>query len=439
LSTRIDVLAEVAEAVQHAHAHGIVHRDLKPSNVLVERVGERWRAKVLDFGIARALDDGEGLTRTHEIVGTLAYLSPEQLRGAPATPRVDVWALGVTAYQLLAGRAPFVLDGLPVSAAAQRLLQDEPTALARLVPALRGDVATIVHTALAKDPMRRYADAGAFAADLRRLQANEPITARAPSALYRASRFARRHRGPVVGAALAFAALATGLVFAYRAADRELQQRLAAESLADELQRTVDREQALRREAEGLASDLRKLVRDVVFETDAQLAALPAATAARRTLVEAGTRYVDKLLAVAQPDPGLWFEAGAVLHKLGLVRGVPGRSNLGDLPGAEQALRRALDLFERARAGGSRNPTLRDLMVEATRDLAEVLHATSGGSRRSARCASSGASRSTARPTKTRWSSSSRSVTSCERRRPGAYVNMPPRRHVGFDRRRFAA
>jgi predicted Ser/Thr protein kinase len=373
LTTRIEVIAEVAEAVQHAHAHGIVHRDLKPSNVLVEKVGERWRPKVLDFGIARALDDGDGLTRTHEIVGTLAYLAPEQFRGEPATPRVDVWALGVTAYQLLAGRAPFVLEGLPVSAAAQRLLQDEPTALARLVPALRGDVATIVHTALAKDPARRYADAGAFAADLRRLQANEPITARPPSALYRASRFARRHRGPVVGAALAFVALATGLVFAWRAADRELQQRVAAESLAGELQRTVASEQALRRDAESLATDLRALVGDVVFQTDLQLAQLPAATAARRTLVEAGMRYVDKLLERGTRDPELYYEAAAALHKLALVRGMPGRSNLGDLDGAERAMRRALELLEQARGLGHDRPALRTSIGMITRDLAKLL------------------------------------------------------------------
>ena len=375
LAVRLDVIAEVAEAVQHAHAHGIVHRDLKPSNVLVERAGDRWRPKVLDFGIARALDDGDGLTRTHEIVGTLAYLAPEQFRGEPATPRVDVWALGVTAYQLLAGRAPFVLEGLPVSAAAQRLLQDEPTALARLVPALRGDVATIVHAALAKDPARRYADAGSFAADLRRLQANEPITARPPSALYRASRFARRHRGPVVGAALAFVALASGLVLAWRAADRELQQRLAAESLAGQLQRTVASEQALRRDAESLAADLRALVGDVVFQTDLQLAQLPAATAARRKLVEAGTRYVDKLLERGSRDPELYYEAAAALHKLAVVRGMPGRSNLGDLDGAERAMRRALELLEQARGLGFGRPALGTSIGMITRDLAKLLEA----------------------------------------------------------------
>lgn len=354
LATRLDVLAEVAEAVQHAHAHGIVHRDLKPSNILVERVGERWRAKVLDFGIARTLDDGDGLTRTHEILGSLAYLAPEQFRGEPVTPRADVWALGVIAYELFAGRPPFPLEGLPLSAAAQRLLHDEPMPVARLAPSLRGDLATIVHAALAKDPTRRYADAGAFAADLRRLQANEPIAARPPSAIYRASRFARRHRGPVIGAAVAFLALAIGLVLAVRAADREQQQRIAAELLA---------------------GDLRQLVRDVVFETDLQLAQVPAATAARRTLVEAGTRYVDKLLQRAGDDPELRHEAGVALHKLALVRGMPGRANLGDLDGAESAMRRALELLRQARDGGLAKAALRESITLVTRDLAELLAA----------------------------------------------------------------
>ncbi|MCU0866639.1 MAG: serine/threonine protein kinase [Planctomycetes bacterium] len=352
-ATRLEVFLDVCEAVQHAHGLGIVHRDLKPSNLLVERVGDRWQPKVLDFGIARVLADDGDLTRTHEIVGTLAYLGPEQFAArATASTRSDVWALGVTLYQLLAGRLPLAIEGLPLAVAAQRIATDEPVRIDRLVPALRGDLATIVHKALAKEPARRYANAGELAADLRRQLRHEPITARPPSAFYQASRFARRHRGLVGGVVVAFLALAVALAWSLRVARDEERQRVAAERLA---------------------TDLRQLVRDVVFDVDEQLVKLPAATAARRVLVDAGRRYAEQLLERAAADPGLWFEVGVVLDRLAAIEGVPGAANLGDGAAAETLLRRGLELLAKARAAGLRNPTLREAIVDGSRDLAEVL------------------------------------------------------------------
>ena len=197
---RLELLARVAEAVDHAHERGVIHRDLKPDNVLVDAHGQ---PKVLDFGVARASESSDILStlQTQEgvLLGTLAYMSPEQLTGDPldVTRRSDVYALGVLAFELLSGRLPHDIGGLSLTAA-MRLLQDEPgQRLGALEPSLRGDVETIVHKALEQDPHRRYETASAFAADLRRHLDHLPITARPPSRVYLIKKYARRNRSLV--------------------------------------------------------------------------------------------------------------------------------------------------------------------------------------------------------------------------------------------------
>ncbi|MBC9732358.1 serine/threonine-protein kinase [Nocardioides marmotae] len=152
------LLVQVADAVGAAHAAGIVHRDIKPANLLVtpDRV-----VKITDFGIARAAD-GIGMTQTGQVMGTPQYLSPEQARGNTATPASDVYALGVVAFEMLAGHRPFQADS-PVATALAHLNDPVPD-LPDSVPA---DLAAVVHRAMAKDPADRYADASAFAAALR--------------------------------------------------------------------------------------------------------------------------------------------------------------------------------------------------------------------------------------------------------------------------------
>ncbi len=226
---RLELLARVADAVHHAHAKGIVHRDLKPANVLVKSVrsdettsptGEPDRIgqpKVLDFGVARATDADIQITtvQTHagQIVGTLAYMSPEQVEGRrDIDRRCDVYSLGVILYELLAGRRPFDLTGRPVAEAARMIVDDDPTSLGDDVPSLRGDVATIVAKAMEKDRARRYDSTAELAEDIRRFLRSEPISARPASRSYRVRRFVRRNRPLVAGLAAAFVALAAGLV-----------------------------------------------------------------------------------------------------------------------------------------------------------------------------------------------------------------------------------
>jgi WD40 repeat protein/predicted Ser/Thr protein kinase len=221
---RLELVARVCDAVQHAHERGVIHRDLKPANILVEKSGQ---PKVLDFGVARAADPGVtaggGRTEAGQLIGTLNYMSPEQASGDPAAidPRGDVYALGVILYELLAHRLPYILDDLPLPEAARVIREQEPSRLGSLDSHLRGDVETIVAKALEKDKARRYASAGELAADIRRFLKHEPIRARPTSALYQLRKFARRHKalvGAVVGVAAALAAgTVVSVLYAVRA------------------------------------------------------------------------------------------------------------------------------------------------------------------------------------------------------------------------------
>jgi len=204
--TRLRLFLQIADAVAHAHGRGVFHRDLKPGNVVVD--GEPPRAKVLDFGLARIVDaDRAGATSATEfgtVRGTLEYMSPEQLLGDPDAldGRVDVYALGVILYEMLLGEHPLDLRDAPAYDAPRRILEQPPKSIARRLDA---DLSTIVLKALEKDRERRYSDVQAFADDVKRYLAGEPIAARPPSATYQLRKLVVRHKGP-------FAALAVGVV-----------------------------------------------------------------------------------------------------------------------------------------------------------------------------------------------------------------------------------
>lgn len=190
--TRLELLVRIAEAVDHAHSRGVIHRDLKPSNILVTPDGQ---PKILDFGIAAINEVGaESLTATGMLLGTPAYMSPEQASGRyPTDARADVYALGVIGYELLARRLPLPVAGLTPLQALRVLGEQTPPPLARIDHSLRGDLDIIIGCALAKDPQQRYASAGALADDLRRFLANEPILARRPGWWHRLRLFGRRN------------------------------------------------------------------------------------------------------------------------------------------------------------------------------------------------------------------------------------------------------
>ncbi len=215
LRQRLALLASVCDAVQHAHQNGVIHRDLKPGNILVD---EQGRPKVLDFGVARAARTETEATSEHtaagQLIGTLPYMSPEQVSGDPrgVDTRADVYALGVMLFELITGQLPHDLRGLGLADAIRRIREEPPPRPAALRRGLDADLETIVATAMDKDVARRYASAAALADDIRHYLRNEPIGARPPSAIYQLRKFAQRNRGLVAGLGLALAALLAGMV-----------------------------------------------------------------------------------------------------------------------------------------------------------------------------------------------------------------------------------
>jgi tetratricopeptide (TPR) repeat protein len=246
LSTRdrLNLMAKICDAVQHAHQRGLIHRDLKPANILVAEDGQ---PKILDFGVARLTDSDAQATRQTsmgEIIGTLAYMSPEQVSGEAADidTRSDVYALGVILYEVLSGKAPYAI-GRQIHEAVRAIRQDEPTALSSLNRTFRGDIETIVARALEKDKIRRYGSPAELAADIRRYLHDEPIVARPPSTTYQLQKFARRHKALVFGIAAVFVVLCAGVIVstweavqARRSEKKARQQTAIAQAVNDFLQ-----------------------------------------------------------------------------------------------------------------------------------------------------------------------------------------------------------
>jgi hypothetical protein len=192
-AARIGLMIQVCHAVEHAHAHNVVHRDLKPSNILVEeRRDAPPVAKVIDFGVARWIDphasDLPTGTAPDQLVGTVAYMSPEQCSGAEITQHADQYALGVVLFQLLTGRLPHKLEGTPLIDATRVIRDDPPLRPSSLDASLAGDLETIILKALEKEPARRYPSVAELRADLERWLAGAPIVARSASAAYVVSR-----------------------------------------------------------------------------------------------------------------------------------------------------------------------------------------------------------------------------------------------------------
>jgi serine/threonine protein kinase/WD40 repeat protein len=234
---RLELLARVCDAVQHAHERGVVHRDLKPANILVEDSGQ---PRILDFGIARALDSDIRFTTQHDgaagIVGTLAYMSPEQASGDPdaVDARSDVYTLGVLLHELLAGDLPYQVSTRSLPEAVATIRDAEPRRLGLARREYRGDIENMALRALEKDRRRRYPTAAALAADLRRHLRDEPIEARPPSRTYVLRKYVRRHRVTVAAAGAVILALSAGLASSLRSAWSEARQRGLAEARAAE-------------------------------------------------------------------------------------------------------------------------------------------------------------------------------------------------------------
>ncbi|MEO7207109.1 MAG: protein kinase [Steroidobacteraceae bacterium] len=267
---RVNLFLGVLHAVAHAHSNLIVHRDIKPANVFVTPDGT---VKLLDFGIAKLIDDDSEaaqLTRASAIALTPQYAAPEQLLGQPVSTVTDVYALGLLLYLLLTGEHPVPEGTLSSAALVQAVLTKEPPRASSVAKSaairarsLQGDLDNILHKSIKKSPAERYASVDAFADDLRRYLADEPVHARPDTGVYRVGKFIKRHRVGTALAGVAIAALTVSVVVATiqanragRAATQAIAERTRADKAAADA--IEQRDRAL--EAVGLTEDTNSLM-----------------------------------------------------------------------------------------------------------------------------------------------------------------------------------
>jgi serine/threonine protein kinase/tetratricopeptide (TPR) repeat protein len=359
---RLDLLARICDAVQYAHQQGVVHRDLKPDNVLVTSDGQ---PKILDFGVARATDsDVQATVQTNvgQIVGTLAYMSPEQAAGNPddVDTRSDIYSLGIIAYELLAGRRPYDLSRRTMPDAVRIIRDQEPTRLSNLDRSLRGDIETIVAKAIAKEKDRRYATAADFAADIRRFLHDEPIAARPPSTAYQFRKFARRNRVLVAGVAAVFLALIAGTI--------------VSSILYVHAQRARVAEASQRQIAQARFDDVRKLAHTFIFDFSNALELGP--TPARQLVVSTALEYLQRLEkdATSAQDAALQHEIASAYMAVADVQLHVAQNAKGGTDAAVQSGRSALAIFTSLAAAHPDDlAAQRDLAI-AFNDYGDILH-----------------------------------------------------------------
>jgi eukaryotic-like serine/threonine-protein kinase len=310
LRRRMEVVSKICDAVHHAHQRGIIHRDLKPGNILVDQAGQ---PKVLDFGVARVTDSDAQATRQTDmgqLIGTLAYMSPEQVLADPLEldTRSDVYALGVILFELLASRLPYSSNVKRLHEAIHAIREEEPTLLSRVDRAYRGDVETIVSKALEKDKTRRYASAADLASDIRRYLSDEPITARPPSAIYQLRKFALRHRALVSSLLCILVALLAATVISTREAIRASRAEQSAlqerdRATAAERSAEVDRDRAVAAEKKTREQRDQTLIQSE--RADAQAATAAAVNTFLQSDLLAQASADAQASPTTKPDPDL--------------------------------------------------------------------------------------------------------------------------------------
>ncbi len=391
LRERLGLFVQVCEAIRHAHQHGVIHRDLKPANLLAAPgpPGSPPQVKVIDFGIAKALEgdafsDFSIRTREDRLMGTPAYMSPEQVSGAAEIDtRSDVYSLGAVLYELLAGSPPLGDGGTGGSTDRLGVMRDicervppKPSTRLRtrragygpgdpppqeLARRLSGDLDCIVMKALEKDRERRYGSPGELAADLVRYLEGRPILARPPSTAYLLRRYAARHKAASAGIVGVALSLACGLAVALHLYGRER----TARALADEEVERSREVTALLRETLASAGDSKALgrdagmMRDLLEGTAARLETRPVKSPAVEAEIRGilGTTFEDVGLseeAVAQHERALELrralhqgdhpDLAASLHDLASAIEANGRSAAAE-PTAREAFEMRWRLF----------------------------------------------------------------------------------------------
>jgi serine/threonine protein kinase len=365
------LVAQVAEALAHAHRHGVVHRDIKPANLLIDTHGTPW---ITDFGLARLQAEG-GLTVPGDLIGTLRYMSPEQATGGGAAVdhRTDVYALGATLYELLTLQPPF--DGPDRQAIIQQIMRDEPVAPRRLNDSVPADLEVVVQKAMAKAVDERYATAQAFADDLRRFLQDRPIQARRPSLGQRILKWARRHLAVVTAGALAaivsLVALSASTALIWRAKN-------AAQTAYDnEATQRTQSDKNLRRAERNLELALQALDEVYLRIAERRFPGDPVLERADREVLQKAITFYQQFSAENRDSPQVRWETVRAYRRVGEIY-----QWLGRPAKAEEALRQAVAMGERLTgelpANAARPRVLADclsslgILLQETNRLAEA-------------------------------------------------------------------
>jgi hypothetical protein len=338
----------VAQALDYAHGQGVLHRDIKPSNLLLDVQGTVW---VADFGLAKAAADGDGLTNEGDVLGTLRYMAPERFRGQ-SDARSDLYALGLTLYELLTLRPAFDQDDR------DRLIHQVTTGVPprprALKPEIPRDLETIVLKAIEHDPARRYQDADAMADDLGRFLADRPIRARPVGGLERTWKWAQRK--PAVAGLLA--ALVVAVVVGFAGITWQWRQAVGARNTA---------KQNEARERANFQHALETVDRFCTQVSEEQLLEQPRMIPLRRRLLGLALEYYQTFQRQQGDDPKLLYALALTFERSGIIA-----RELGDAPKSYILLLRALDLLSELRRKDPENVALRLQVARCCLEIDEV-------------------------------------------------------------------
>jgi serine/threonine protein kinase len=370
---RLELFVPVCQAIQHAHQKGIIHRDIKPSNVMVTLYDGKPVPKVIDFGVAKAIEqkltERTLFTQFGTMVGTLEYMSPEQaeMSALGVDTRSDIYSLGVLLYELLTGSTPLSTKQMKEAAYAEilRLIKEEEppkpstrlsdsgealasisaqrhTEPAKLSKLMRGELDWIVMKTLEKDRNRRYETANGFAADVQRYLSGEAVQAVPPSAGYRVRNFARRNQAALVMITTVVVLLLSGTIIStWQALRATKAERLAEARLLSEREARHDAEQANEKASKNFGRAREAVKRMLTRVAQNQLSDVPRMELVRKTLLEDALQFYEQLMAERTADPEIRFATAQARLDLAFING-----RRGETAEEHERIQLALELLE---------------------------------------------------------------------------------------------